>query len=210
MYDLPYYKDTDEQVVRDFIEKYPFAFLTGCDQQGKPVATQVPVIMEMRDDRMILSSHIMKKTDHHRAFSQNPNVLAVFTGPHCYVSARWYSDPQVPSTWNYMSVHARGSIRFLDDPGLEDMLQKTSLYFENGDPGSPTVFKNLSRELRQKLMKAIVAFEVEVDEVDHVFKLSQDRDADSYRNIMDQLMEQDGDSRAIAAEMKRRMPSGDC
>ena len=206
MYDLPYYKDNDDQVVRAFIEKHPFAFVSGCDARAKPVATQVPVFIEERDGRLVLSGHIMKNTDHHRAFLDNPHVLAVFSGHHSYVSARWYSDPNVPSTWNYMSVHARGLIRFLDEAGLEAMLQKTSLYFEGGDHESPTVFFNLPPELRHKLMKAIVAFEVDVTRVDHVFKLSQEKDADSYRNIIDKLMGQGEDGRAIAAEMKRRGP----
>ena len=209
MYDLPYYKDTDEPAVRAFVENHPFAFLSGCDSHGAPVATQVPMFMEERVGRMILSGHIMKNTDHHRAFSQNTNVLAVFSGPHTYISARWYSDPNMPSTWNYMSVHARGTIRFLDDAGLEDVLQKTSLHFENNDPRSPTVFDNLPEKLRRQLMKAIVAFEIEVAELDHVFKLSQDRDSDSYRNIIARLTEQGEDSRAIAAEMKRRANAGE-
>jgi len=204
MYDLPYYKENDEQVIRTFVEQHPFAFLTGCDPHGMPVATQVPVFMERRDGRLFLSGHIMKNTDHHKAFLHNANVLAVFTGSHSYVSARWYSDPNIPSTWNYMSVHARGRIRFLDDAGLEAVLQKSSLHFEGNDPESPTVFANLAPELTKKLMKAIVAFEVEVEKLDHVFKLSQDRDDSSYRNIIDKLMEQGEDGRAIAAEMKRR------
>lgn len=203
MYDLPYYKENDEQVIRTFVEQHPFAFLTGCDPQGMPVATQVPVFMERRDDRLFLSGHIMKNTDHHKAFSHNANVLAVFTGSHSYVSARWYSDPNIPSTWNYMSVHARGRIRFLDDAGLEAVLQKSSLYFEGNDPESPTVFANLAPELTKKLMKAIVAFEVEVEKLDHVFKLSQDRDDSSRRNIIDKLMEQGEDGRTIAAEMTK-------
>jgi transcriptional regulator len=205
MYDLPYYKDNDDRAVRAFVEAHPFAFLTGCDRSGRAVATQVPVFMEERDGHMILSGHIMRNTDHHKAFLHNSHVLAVFTGAHSYVSARWYSDPSVPSTWNYMSVHARGRIRFLDDAGLEAVLQKSSLYFEGNDRESPTVFANLAPELRCRLIKAIVAFEVAVDELKHVFKLSQDRDATSYRNIINKLMEQGEHGRAVAAAMKKRL-----
>ena len=54
MYDLPYYKEKDETVIKEFIDKHPFAFLTGCDAQNKPVATQVPVFIEQEGERKIL------------------------------------------------------------------------------------------------------------------------------------------------------------
>ena len=131
MYDLPYHKEKDLQVITEFVDQYPFAFLTGCDSANRPVATQVPIFIEEEDGRKVLRGHIMKNTDHHKAFLQNDNVLVVFTGHHTYVSATWYSNPYLPSTWNYMSVHARGIIRFLDDAALEDVLLRTSLHFEN-------------------------------------------------------------------------------
>lgn len=204
MYNLPYHKDKNEQVVEEFIAQHPFAFLTGCDSENKPIATQVPVFLEERDGRRILSGHIMKNTDHHKAFVHNENVLAVFTGPHTYVSATWYHNPHTASTWNYMSVHAKGVIRFLDGRALEEMLQKTSLHFENDNPHSTTVFNNLPEAFKQRVMRAIVAFEIEVVEMDHVFKLSQDRDDISYANIIAKLEEQGGDGSVIANEMKKR------
>lgn len=204
MYDLPYHKEKDEQAVKAFIDQHPFAFLTGCDAGHRPVATQVPVFIEERDGRKILSGHIMKNTDHHQAFLQNENVLAVFTGRHTYVSATWYSNPHTASTWNFMSVHARGVIRFLEEAALEEILRKTTLHFENYNPGSTTIFDNLPRTYTERLMKAIAGFEIEVTGLDTVFKLSQDRDAESYRNIIEKLNEQGEDGRVIAAEMEKR------
>lgn len=207
MYNLPYYKEQDEQVVLDFIRQYPFAFLSGCDAENKPVATQVPVFIEEQDGKKFLRGHIMRHTDHHKAFLHNEQVLVVFTGKHTYVSGTWYSDPHTASTWNYMSVHARGIIRFLDDRALEDVLRMTSLYFEDQNESSPTVFDHLPEEFKRRFMGAIVAFEIEVQEMDHVFKLSQDRDAESYQNIIRKLKEQDEDGRVIAAEMEKREKS---
>lgn len=204
MYDLPYHKEQDEQLVEGFIGEHPFAFLAGCDPEGVPVATQVPVFIEERDGRTLLTGHIMKNTDHHQAFLQNENVLVVFTGEHAYVSATWYSDPHLPSTWNYMSVHARGVIRFLDDAGLEAVLRKTSLHFEGDDHRSTTAFDNLPAGFKRKMMKFIVAFEIEVTELDTVFKLSQDRDFESYLNIIEHLKERGEAGRVIAAEMEKR------
>lgn len=204
MYNLPYHKEHDEQAIRTFIEQHPFAFLTGCDAANKPVATQVPVFMEEKEGRLFLSGHIMKNTDHHQAFLHNQNALAVFTGHHAYVSATWYSNPHLPSTWNYMSVHAKGILRFLDDAGLEAILRKTTLYFENDNPHSTTVFDNLPTAFLEKMMKIIAGFEMEVLEMDNVFKLSQDRDLESYHNIIEKLKTQGEDGPVIAAEMEKR------
>ena len=204
MYDLPYHKERNERVIEEFVVAHPFAFMAGSDSSGRPVATQVPVFMEERDGRKYLSGHIMKSTDHHKAFLENENVLVVFSGRHTYVSGSWYSDPRTASTWNYMSVHARGIIRFLDRDDLEAVLRKTSLHFENNDHASPTVFDNLSAEFKARVMKAIVAFEIEVTELDTVFKLSQDRDRESYLNIIEKLAGQGEDGRVIAAEMEKR------
>jgi len=205
MYDLPYHKEKNEQVIKDFVDQHPFAFLTGCDTENKPVATQVPVFIEAKDGKKILRGHIMKNTDHHKAFLNNKNVLVVFTGNHTYVSATLYSNPHMASTWNYMSVHAKGIIRFLNDESLEDVLRKTSLHFENYNQQSATVFDNLPAEFKQKVMKAIVAFEIEVEEMDNVFKLSQDRDSESYHNIIEKLKKQGEDGQVIASEMEKRM-----
>jgi transcriptional regulator len=204
MYNLPYHKEQNQQIIKEFVEQYPFAFLTGCDSNNRPVATQVPVFIENQEGRKVLRGHIMKNTDHHKAFLHNENVLAVFTGKHTYVSGTWYSNPYTPSTWNYMSVHARGIIRFLDDAALEDVLRMTSLHFEGRNHQSTTTFDNLPSEFKHRVMGAIVAFEIEVQEIDTVFKLSQDRDAESYRNIIKKLKEQDEDGRVIAAEMEKR------
>lgn len=204
MYDLPYFKEQDEQVVKEFIDHHPFAFLTGCDSENKPVATQVPLFMDEKNGRKILSGHLMKNTDHYKAFLHNENVLAVFAGSHTYVSARWYSNPHQASTWNYMSVHAKGTIRFLDEKGLEKVLRKTTLHFENDDHYSPTAFDNLPEVYTQKAMKAIAAFEIEVTEMDNVFKLSQNQDAESYYNIIRKLKSRGEDGRVIAEEMEKR------
>ena len=204
MYNLPYFKEKDQEVVLDFIHKHPFAFIAGCDEANKPIATQIPVFIEERDGKLYMTGHMMRSTDHHKAFEKNPNVLCVFTGHHTYVSASWYADPHQASTWNYMSVHVKGQLRFLNEQGLIDVLKKTSLHFENGNTASPTNFDNLSQEYTSRLMKAIIAFEVEVESIENVFKLSQNRDKESYGNIIDKLEVQDADGKTIAEEMKKR------
>lgn len=204
MYNLPYHKEKNPQAIKGFVDQYPFAFLTGCNAQNEPIATQIPLFIEEKDGKQLLSGHLMKNTDHHKAFLHNSNVLAVFTGHHTYVSGTWYSHPYTASTWNYMSVHVKGLIRFLEDTALEEVLRKTSLHFENYNQQSPTIYDNLPPEFKQRVMKAIVAFEIEVQTMDNVFKLSQDRDYQSYQNIIEKLSQAGESGRVIAAEMEKR------
>lgn len=208
MYNIPYFKEKNEEAVIEFMQKQPFAFLSGSDLNNHPVATQLPLLLEKKENKIFFHGHMMKSTDHHKAFIENPNVLCVFTGPHTYVSATWYSDPHQASTWNYISVHARGTIKFLDDDALVDVLRKTTLHFESDNHASTTVFDNLPHEYRNRLMKAIVAFEIEVKEIDNVFKLSQNRDKESYTNIIEKLKEQGGDGSLVASEMEKRYERG--
>jgi len=204
MYNLPYFKEEDQEVVLKFMRDHPFVFLTGADEENKPVVTQVPVFIDEKGDKLYLTGHIMRNTDHHRAFEKNKNVLAVFTSPHVYVSGTWYSNPEQASTWNYMSVHAKGTIRFGNEKDLVAILKRLTLHYENNNTASTTVFDNLPSEYTGRLMKAIIAFEVEITSIENVFKLSQNRDEKSFQNIMDKLNEQGGDGKFIAGEMKKR------
>jgi len=204
MYDLPHHKENDPEVIIQFMKDHPFVFLTGSDATHKPVATQVPVFIDEKEGKYFLTGHIMRNTDHHKAFEQNENVLAVFTSPHTYVSATWYTNPSVGSTWNYMSVHAKGTIRFGDKDELIFILKRLSLHYENNNAASATVFDNLPAEYTERMMKAIVPFEIEITDLQHVYKLSQDRDEKSYDNIIQQLKQKEGDAKIIAEIMEKR------
>jgi transcriptional regulator len=204
MYNFSYFKEKDKQTILDFIEDNPFAFMTGSYLSGAQVATQIPVLLEERQGELFLQGHIMRNTDHHKAFVENPNVLLVFTGPSCYVSAAWYSNPQIGSTWNYMSVHIGGQLTFMSNDQLIQLMRKLTLKFEKNDTQSPTIYDNLPEDFLSKMMPAIVGFEIKAQKIEHVFKLSQNRDEKSYRHIIAQLEAQGGSSALIATEMKKR------
>jgi len=212
MYNFSYFKEKDRQTILDFIEQNPFAFITGSDLSGKQVATQIPILIEERQGELFLQGHIMRNTDHHKAFNDNPNALVVFSGPSAYVSATWYSNSQIGSTWNYMSVHINGLVNFMSNDELIAFMRKFTLKFEKGNTNSQTIFDNLPNNFLDKMMPAIIGFEIKVDKINNVFKLSQNRDEKSYINIISKLEEQGGNSASIALEMKKRktelFPSG--
>lgn len=205
MYPFTYFKESDQQVLLQFLNDHPLAFLTGSFASGKQVATQIPMLVEERDGQLYIQGHIMRNTDHHKALMENPQALAVFTGPSAYVSATWATNPHGGSTWNYMSVHIRGTVTFLPTEGLIELMKKLTLHFENGNTESPTIFQNLPDSYTQKLIPAIAGIEIKIEELENVFKLSQNRDEPSYRNIIAQLKKQGGNAAQIAHEMEKRL-----
>lgn len=78
MYNIPYYKAKDHQEVIDFMHANPFVTICGVDANGFPVATQVPVLLKIENDKIIISGHVMRKQDHTIAFELNNNVLVIF------------------------------------------------------------------------------------------------------------------------------------
>lgn len=207
MYHFSYFKENDKKELLRLLEEHPFAFLTGSFNSGQQVATQIPILFEERNGELFIQGHIMRNTEHHKAFIENPNALAVFTGPDCYVSASWYSTPQIGSTWNYMSVHIQGQIRFMSPEELMELMRRFTLKFEKGNINSPTIYDNLPESFLSKMMPAITGFEIKAEKLENVFKLSQNRDEESYLNIIQQLESQGGKSALIAGEMKKRKES---
>jgi transcriptional regulator len=205
MYNYPHYKEQDKEKIISFMKDHPFITLIGSNKNGRIEATQIPVLVEEKEGKLFIYGHIAKKSDHHYAFEENPNVFALFTGPHTYVSGTWYTgNPQQASTWNYISIHARGQIKFLDETFLIALLKKLSLHFEKNNTESSTIYDNLPADYKEKLIKAILAFELEVTEMDNVHKLSQNRDEKSYDNIVQQLKKQEGDGKEIGDLMEKR------
>lgn len=203
MYSFSYYTEQDREKVIAFMKAHPFALITGNGDEY-PVATQIPLEIKVEEDKIFLQGHIMRKTDHHLAFEKNNNVLVLFTGPHCFVSADWYINPVMGSTWNYMTVHARGTMSFMDGEGTMNAVKAVSDKYVG--TGLASSFDNLPAEYIDHMMKAIVGFSIEVEYLDNVFKLSQNRDAASQKNIIEQLKKRgDNHSVMIAEEMERRL-----
>ncbi|MEP6513024.1 MAG: FMN-binding negative transcriptional regulator [Parafilimonas sp.] len=203
MYNIPYFKASEQGEVIHFMKEHPFITLCGCDKDGKPAATHIPVLTELRDDKLFLLGHVMRKQQHTKTFHMNKNVLAIFYGAHTYVSASWYAKKDEASTWNYQAVHAKGILNFLDDEALHKFLIRLTEKFEN-NPGSPSLVQKMDEHYVRNLMKAIVAIEIEVTSVEHVFKLSQNRDEKSFENIIAHLNQQDEDAKLVAGEMEKR------
>ncbi len=203
MYNISYFKANNQEEVFAFMQANPFVTICGVDENGLPIAAQIPILIKQEDDKLIISGHLMRKQDHTNAFEKNNNVLVIFSAPSAFVSASWYTTKNMGSTWNYQTVHARGKLEIKDEAHLRQLLTNLTLHFEK-DPESPTQVKNLSEEYMQQNMKAIYSFDIVVQDLQHVFKLSQNRDEDSHQNIQKELNKGDAACQYMAAAMKRK------
>lgn len=180
----------------------PFVTICGVDANGFPVATHIPVLLKVEDEKITISGHLMRKQDHSTAFELNKNVLVIFSAPSAFVSANWYTTKNMGSTWNYQTVHAKGQLEIKDQAHLFKLLTELTLHFEK-DSNAPTQVKNLSKEYMEQNMKAIYSFDIVVQDLQHVFKLSQNRDEVSQANIQNELNKGDAACKYMAAAMKR-------
>jgi transcriptional regulator len=186
MYNLKHFKADNHAEVLDFMKAHPFITLCGVDENNEPLATHLPVLFEERNEKIFLLAHAMRKQDHTIAFLQNNKVLVIFSGEHSYISASWYSNKQGASTWNYKAVHAKGLLHFMDDKGLYEILVKLTDHFE-GTTESPAAVKHMDEKYVADNMKAIVAFEIELTDIQHVFKISQNKNDADKENIANEL-----------------------
>ena len=205
MYKFSYFTEEDQDKVLEFIKATPFAIITGKDNdKDYPVATHIPLHPTFENDKMILTGHMMKNTDHHKTFVNNPQVLVLFNGPHCFVSSSWYTGAMSASTWNYMTVHAKGKISFADEARTREIVEEITNRYEGMD--SIRAFKHLPVEYVDKLVKAIAGFTIAVESMDNVFKLSQNHETETRESIIKHLEETGDDgSMQIAIEMKKRI-----
>jgi len=204
MYKLSHFTETHQDAVIAFMRENSFAIITAIGETY-PVVTQVPLFIDINEEgKIFLTGHIMRKTDHHRAFEKNDHVLVLFTGPHTYVSASWYTTPQTASTWNYMTVHVKGKISLLDEAATYKAIKNITEKYEGKETAA--AFHKMDDDYIAAMLKAIIAFSIEVESMENVFKLSQNRDEQSKKNIIEALQKRpDENSKMIAAEMIKRL-----
>ena len=161
------------------------------------------------DSGSFLFGHLARSNPQWRTFEETPEVLAVFEGPHAYVSAGWYSIHSAP-TWNYITVQMYGTLRIVEDGAeLYGLLKDLVNAQEEGTPeGERYRLESMPKDVLENMMNALVGFTIKVTRSECAAKLSQNRSSKDYENIIRKLKARgDGDSIAIAEEMISRQNS---
>lgn len=177
---------SDLQLLGDFIESYSFATLVSV-VDGLPFATHLPLLFDRaQSPHGALLGHIARANPQWRAFDGIQQALAIFQGPHAYVSPSWYaSSPAVP-TWNYTAVHVYGAPRVIEDvEAFSDLLDKLIAFYEAGMPKPwPGI---IPADFRANLMKGIIGFVMPVERIEGKFKISQNRSRDDQHGVVEHL-----------------------
>lgn len=205
MYIHPLNKWEDEPEIVDFIRKNAFATLIS-QVDGKPWATHLPFVLEKnKSGEPVLSGHLAKANQQWKSISENEDVLVIFQGPHAYISSSWYNHENVP-TWNYLAVHVSGKIRLIEGEELMDHLKSLTDIYEEGRPNRVRV-ETMNETYVARQLRALVGFEIKIEEVKASAKLSQNRDDVNYHNIVEKLEESEFPlDKGVASEMKKRRP----
>ena len=199
MYTPDIYRNEDPESIRAFLKENSFGILIN-QTHGKLCATHIPIELEINSDgKEILQGHISKLNPQTEGFTENDQVLAVFSGPHSYISSSWYDHENVP-TWNYVSVHVYGRIKIVNEDTTTEQLKKLVDKYETNSQNPVRVEDLSAKTMRQ--VKGIFGFEIEISEIQATKKLSQSRDDHNYKNIISELEKtKNPQSIALAKEM---------
>lgn len=200
MYTPPYSRVEDRAEILVMMRAHNFCLLvtgTGGELHG----SHLPCLVDERDKQIVIELHMAKANPQWEQFFDD-DVMVVFSGPHGYVSPRWYAPGPAVPTWNYAAVHAYGTVQVFDDATAKQASQRRLVAAQ--DPQWLAQFDALPQDYLDSMLAAIVVFEVAVTRIDARWKLSQNRTRDDQERVADQLERSDAASdHALAALMRK-------
>jgi transcriptional regulator len=200
MYIPTAFRQTDRSELHRFIETHAFGLLVST-HDGEPFATHLPFLLE-RDagPHGALLGHLARANPQWRGLDGR-EVLAVFSGPHAYVSPSWYEAENVVPTWNYVAVHAYGTFRLVEEGDeLTRTLAATVAVYEGARPQPWSL--DTGTDFFRKMAKQVVGFRIEVHRLEGKWKLSQNHPRERQEKVARALAAaHDPDARAVARLM---------
>ena len=202
----PAFTEARPSVLLEHIERYDFGLLVSHGAAGL-VASHLPFLVEREGEQLRLQGHLARPNPQVADLATGGEVLAIFHGPHAYISPSWYvAGPSVP-TWNYTDVHAYGTVRLIEEPEwLRRFLTRLSQRHEARNP-APWRMEDLPEAYLEAMLKGIIGFEISVTRLEGKYKLSQNRPAAGRPGVIAALEAQsDPEAAALARLMRDREP----
>jgi transcriptional regulator len=206
MYTPRYFAEESKEVLHGLIREHSFGILVTGGETGLQ-ATHLPFLLDHEGEGpAVLRGHVARANPQWQALATGEEALAIFRGPHAYVSPTGYVMPEAVPTWNYVAVHVYGRPRIVDDPGaLLDLVTRLSARYEAGrpEPWSPA---KVSPGFVSAKLGGIVGFELPVERIVGKKKLSQNLGREDRRSAAEALAASgDGEAASVARLMRETL-----
>ncbi|MGG1343756.1 FMN-binding negative transcriptional regulator [Bacillus toyonensis] len=199
MYIPKYFAIQDEEMKYETIEQNSFATLFS-QHNGEPYATHLPLLLNR--ETLTLYGHFARPNTQWKD-SENQQVLAIFQGPHSYISPSWYETNKAVPTWNYVAVHVYGELEIVEDEqGLVESLQDLVHKYE--DPQSTYSLNEVDPNYMAGLSKGIVGFKIKVSKIEGKAKLSQNHSEERRNLVVEELEKVGSEGSKRIAELMRK------
>lgn len=200
MYLPPQFKSDDRTHALALMRGHPLASLISVDGEGWPFVTHLPLHVQERGEALVLLGHVAKPSPHWRFLQERPQAVVTFLGPHAYMSPAVYPDRMRVPTWNYLAVHCRVSATLLTAEEAKDRLLKQLI--GDHEPAYAEQWRSLGEEYQRKMLAGIVAFELEVTQLQCKLKLNQHR-PEAHAAMKNAYADGDEHARELVAWMER-------
>ena len=199
MYTPKHFRETDQTRIAQLLAENAFGILIS-SANNLPIASHIPFLVKQEDDKLCLYGHLAYANEQVKQLETGASVLAIFQGPHTYISPSWYKNAGVP-TWNYTAIHIYGKAVLIESKGaLKKLVNALTSKYEQARP-SPW-----QPNYPDKMLSAIIGFKIEVSDVQTKFKLSQNRSVDDQRGVIQKLAQTDDENaNQIAALMRENL-----
>ncbi|MBD1383546.1 FMN-binding negative transcriptional regulator [Metabacillus arenae] len=197
MYIPSHFKIGDDEMIYDIIQEYGFATFFS-QHEGEPFATHIPLMID--EDKEYLYGHFARANPQWKDI-HNQNVLAIFHGPHCYISSSWYESNRAVPTWNYLAVHVYGKVEIVEDDKLKESLSDLVKKYEA--PDSSYKLDEVDARYLEGMTKGVVGFKIKINKIEGKAKLSQNHSIERRELVIQELEKfESEDERKIASYMK--------
>lgn len=199
MYVPHLFRFNDQAEMIAFMKQYSFATIITV-KENIPVATQLPFTIDDSTGKLLLTAHFAAANEQAKYIEGNTS-LVIFNEPHAYISPVHYDKKESVPTWDYIAVHAYGQARIIsDESAVTKVLEQTILFF---DPAYMEQWNSLSDKFKKGMIKGIVAFEIEVTDLQGQKKLSQNKTAVEKQRIIAHLEKSDNSVETAIADYIR-------
>ena len=200
MYIPSFNRIEDPAILLEAMRAYSFAVLFGPDSNGAPAATHLPLVIQPDGPHGTIEGHFARANPHWQSLAGR-QTLVVFPGPHAYISPTLYASQQSVPTWNYIAIHATGTLHLVEDEAGKEALLRNLI--ATHEPAFLEQWQSQGEQYRAAMLKNIVGFRIPIDHLEGKFKLSQNRPDLDRASIQAAQAQGSADEQALAAWMQR-------